>query len=267
MGLVQWSLREKVFFFIVIPLFIILIYLLPSSLKDAFFILSKQTPSILSMFLSNYTHSEFWHLMSNLTFYLIVIYLIMKFETNKLSFYVTLAVLFLIAPFIISFITIAYVPAINSQGFSGIVAGLMGYFMYVAYRYVKDVWKLKADISFVYLLFCTNVLVGVGGYWLTNNLVFTAVLFALFVILIYLNRILLPELVSLLSKKNKELKIHYLITDYPVFALAMIVLFFLPLLIQVTVQDGSVVNAIGHYVGYVIGLAFPLVLIETKILK
>jgi len=269
MSLEQWSKNEKIFWFLGIPLILVLIYILPTSLKETYFILNKQAPSILSLFLSNYTHSELWHLATNLSSYLIVIYLIMQFETNKSCFYKTMAFLFLVVPFIVSFITIMYAPAMNSQGFSGIVAGLMGYFIYITYRHVKDTWKLNADINFVYLMVCANALIGVVGYWLTTNPAFAALLSVLLIGLIYYNRNLLKNIVIILRQKNEELKIkrHGLVQAYVTFTFVLLVLFSLPSLIQVTVQNGSIINAIGHYIGYVAGLTFSLVFIETKFLK
>ncbi|MBS7633643.1 rhomboid family intramembrane serine protease [Candidatus Bathyarchaeota archaeon] len=269
MGLGQWSKNEKIILFLGVPLVIFLIYLVPSNIKDAYFVLNKNNVSVLSMFLSNYTHTDFWHLAANVSVYLIVIYLIFKFETNKSSFYKTIAFLLLILPFIVSVITVIYVPALNSQGFSGIVAGSFGYFMYVTYRHIKDTWKLNADISFISLLLFINVFLGVASYGLTNNSAFAAVLFVLTIGLLLYNRNLLKSIIILLINKHKELNAQHrlLISDYLTFILALVVLFSLHSLIQVTVQNGSVANAIGHYAGYVAGIGFPMLVIETKIWK
>jgi len=270
MSTTQWSQNERWFFLVAIPLILALVYLIPGNIKDAYFILNKNNISILGMFLSNYTHTEFWHFAANVSAYLIAMYLILKFETNKSNFYKTMGFLFLILPLIVSAITAIYVPAPSSQGFSGVVAGLFGYFMYVTYRHVKDTWKLNADINFIYLFLCINTLIGVASYWLTNNPTFAAVLFALAIGLLYYNCHLLKSIIILLKNKAKELKTQHrlLILDCFTFMLSLLVLFFsFPSLIEVTIQNGSVTNAIGHYAGYVAGIGFPLIFIETKIWK
>ncbi len=264
-----WSRNEKIFLFLGIPLILFLIYFIPSNIKDAYFVLNKNNVSILSMFLSNYTHTDFWHLVANVSAYLIVIYLILKFEPNKASFYKAMSFLFIVLPFIVSAITAIYVPVLNSQGFSGVVAGLFGYFMYVTYRYVKDIWKLNADINFIYLFLCINALIGVASYWLANNPAFAAVLFILAIGLLYYNRHLLKSIVVLLRNEEKELKAQRRlpIKECLTFMLALFVLFSLPSLMQVTVQNGGVTNAIGHYVGYIAGIFFPILFIEIKIIE
>lgn len=269
MGALRWNGREKILFFIVIPMILVLIYLLPTNIKDTYFILNKQMPFILNAFLSNYTHSDFWHLIANMGSYIIVIYLLLKFETSKANFYKTVAFLFLIVPFIVSLVTVLYMPTIFSQGFSGVVAGLMGYFMYVTYRHIKDTWKLHADINFIYLMLCANAMVGAGSYWLTNNPLFMALLLFLTIGLAYYNRHLLRNIAILLKNKTRELKTKRvtLIANYVTLTLALAVLFSLPSLIQITIQNGGLANVMGHYAGYLAGIFFPLIAIEPKMPK
>jgi len=265
MGCDLWSTYEKFFFFLVIPLILAIIYLLPLDVKDAYFILHKTNFSILSMFLSNYTHSDFMHLAENLIAYLLVMCLIIKFETNKSNFYKTAGFLFLILPFIIS-ITLLFIPLQNALGFSGIVVGLFGYFVYVTYRYIKDIWKLNAGISFIYLIFCINAFIGVRS-WLVNDLTYLALILLILVslILFYYNCFLIKDIIDLLKLKIQQgLSTCGLLT----FILAVVVLFCsLPLLIQVTFENGNLTNALAHYIGYIFGVFFPVVFLETKIWK
>jgi len=266
MGCDLWSTHEKFFFFLVIPLILAIIYLLPLDVKDAYFILHKTNFSILSMFLSNYTHSDFMHLAENLIAYLLVMCLIIKFETNKSNFYKTACFLFLILPFIISAFTLHFIPTQNAFGFSGIVVGLFGYFVYVTYGYIKDVWKLNADISFIYLIFCINAFIGVRS-WLVNDLTYLALILLILVslILFYYNCFLIKDIIHLLKLKIQQgLSTCGLLT----FILAVVVLFCsLPLLIQVTFENGNLTNALAHYIGYIFGVFFPVIFLETKIWK
>jgi hypothetical protein len=261
----QWSKRDKIILFLLVPLILFLIYLLPSNIKDAYFVLHKNNISILNMFLSNYTHSNFEHLLGNLIGYLITICLIMKFETNKASFYKTMGFLFLILPFIVSTITTIYVPALNSQGFSGIVCGLNGYFIYVIYRYLQNKWKLNANISFVILIFYINGLLGTGDYLLKNNPLKLIVILIILIILSWYNLNLFRGIINFLKNKKKEFRPQnflLILKDFFIFIFTMIFLFSLPLLIQFTAENGNITNIFGHYFGYLGGMLFPIIFIE-----
>jgi len=254
-----WSVAEKIFLFIGVPSLLLLAYSVPSDIKDAYFILHKDDVSITSMFLSNYTHSDFGHLAGNLLGYLIATYLIVKFEKSRANFYRTAWFLFffLILPFVVSAVTVAAIPFQNSQGFSGIVAGLSGYFLYVAYRHVKDSWKLNADINFILLLLFINILIGVilaFDYWLAKCLLLIAVLFAITIYFFYANRRLLSSIISVLTNKRQRF-----FSEVLTFILALLILFSLPFLIQFKVQNGNAANAIAHYAGYIAGVGFPLI--------
>ncbi len=106
MDLENWSRTEKIVIFIIIPAILFLIYITPTEIKEARFILNKDAPSVESLFLSNYTHSKIWHFALNLFLYFVVIYLIMKLETNKSTFHKTFMFIFLGLPFLLSIITL-----------------------------------------------------------------------------------------------------------------------------------------------------------------
>lgn len=275
MGLDQWSKKEKIFLLLAIPLMLFLIYLIPSSIKDAYFILSKNNASIISMFLFNYTHSDFWHLAANLGAYLIVIFLIMKFETSKHEFYKAMAVVFLVLPFIASFATIDFATkynpyALRFQGFSAIVAGLIGYFPYAVYKHIKNNWKVKLDVTFIYLVFLVNSLASGFLYWMANGqeyIVMLIVAFCLYILHYNLGNIC--KIINVLGEKAKNLSKLSLFSRFEgafTFMFAILTLFSLPYLIQATVENGSFSNIIAHYAGYFIGLAFSTILlvIESK---
>ncbi|MCX8199929.1 MAG: hypothetical protein N3G76_00490 [Candidatus Micrarchaeota archaeon] len=264
MGLDDWSAKEKVLLFAGIPLVLCLAYLLPEGLKEAYFILDTHSPSVPSLFLSNYTHSALPHLAVNILFYLITVFLILKLEAGKPRFYTTLVFLLVVAPFLISIFTVMFFPARYVQGFSGIVAGLMGYFVYVVYRHVKETWKLSADISFVCLLFCVNALVALLGYHVHEYIILT--LLIVLAALAYLNRGVLSGIAHILLQKYAGCRATTcsFILEYLTFVFALILLFSLPALIQLTASDAGISNVIGHYAGYTAGFLFPLILFERE---
>ncbi len=151
----------------------------------------------------------------------------------------------------------------------------MGYYLYVAYRYVKNIWKLRVDINFVYLILVTNFLAAGSGYWLRTSPVFVIPLIIIFAWLVYYNFSLLKQLIRILKQKFEEHGfkrcrglIGYVSSTWPLVlhAWAIFLLFPLPFLVQLTFQNGSFTNTIAHYAGYVGGLYFPLLLRATIVM-
>src|SRR5438132_7735905 len=77
------SLHEHLLFFVVIPLLMVFIYFLPTPFKQSYFILYSNSTNPYSLFLSNYTHSAPLHIVSNLTVYFTVMFLLFNIETDK----------------------------------------------------------------------------------------------------------------------------------------------------------------------------------------
>ena len=76
---------DLAFFLLIIPLILISIYILLWLFPqlECIFVLQLSNPTIASIYLSNYAHVSFWHLLDNLIIYCLLIYLI-----NTLSHYV-----------------------------------------------------------------------------------------------------------------------------------------------------------------------------------
>ena len=80
-----WRIQEWLTFFFYVPLSLFLLYLLPSSIKDTF-ILKPSSPTLISIFASNFIHSTLNHLIGNLFFYFWAVFLIFNLEFNKKDF-------------------------------------------------------------------------------------------------------------------------------------------------------------------------------------
>lgn len=154
------SLHEPIAFFLVLPFILTVVFFLPSSLKNTYFILNSMQPNIASAFLSNYTHSDSYHILNNISIYLIAMFLIFNLETDRNRFYTTAGLIFLILPWIISVLTIQYIPnSTANQGLSGLGAALLGYLVYSIYAYLKHKAHININLSFVILAFTANALI------------------------------------------------------------------------------------------------------------
>ncbi len=133
-NLKSWSYFEWIFFFIIIPGILFLIYLLPQNIKDTFLIFdTTQLLRVQTYLVNEYTHSSFDHLFGNVKMYLIAIAAIFLFEDNKRRFKIMTLSALLLVPIIAAGLTIVFWHLIDkntvSQGFSGITAAFMAYAM------------------------------------------------------------------------------------------------------------------------------------------
>lgn len=144
-NLKSWKIREWVFFFIVIPLLLLLIYLLPQEIRDSYFILNtRELWGLQTYFLNSYSHSQLYpHLVSNVGVYLLVLLVVFSLEDNRRRFRVMAGFSFLVVPVITSLLTIGLFHflglGVKSQGFSGIVAA------FIAYAFVSIVLWILGD--------------------------------------------------------------------------------------------------------------------------
>ena len=128
-------------FYFIVPLFLIIVYIMVYLHPELERVLILQTsnPTWISIYLSNFVHTDFWHhLGGNLLSYFILIYLILFFRTDRKKFYINMALFFTVLPVLGSLSTIYYISASSpSFGFSGIVSGLAGYLLYSVYWYIR----------------------------------------------------------------------------------------------------------------------------------
>jgi len=144
-NLKSWTFPEWAFFFVIIPVVLFLIYLIPHEIKDTYFILNTGEPwRLQTYFLNSYTHSQLYpHLVGNVTVYLLALAAVFSFENNRRRFRVMAGCSFVIVPIITSLLTTGLFHflglEVRSQGFSGIVAA------FIAYMFVSIVLWILGD--------------------------------------------------------------------------------------------------------------------------
>lgn len=132
----SWTKYEWIFFFVIVPLFLYFVFLLPQNFKDSYLVLNtSEIFKVQTYILNEYTHSEFSHFIGNVKFYLIAIFVIFAFENDKKRFWTIIGCAFLLVPVIATFLTVIFWNLISrnamSQGFSGITAALTAYALMV----------------------------------------------------------------------------------------------------------------------------------------
>lgn len=263
-NLSHWKKIDFFILFLLIPFCWILIYLLPDIIKDSYFILHPQTLFIPQILLSNYTHSSWSHLVSNLIMYLLIMFLIVNFEPNRRYFYNFLIILFFIISCILSTISIILLPTLSTQGASGIIAGLLGYAAFASYRYLKIRLNVQFSNYFVGLIILCNAL----ALWIYLPRTVNEIFFVIFTLIIvlgilinfYYSRAGFVQILAIIQQKtSKERPIG--LSFYWIFLLSLLVLAYIGLIILVPInpiQNGVLLNTVVHYFGYVSGLLVPI---------
>jgi hypothetical protein len=132
-NLKSWTQPEWVLFFLIIPAFLLFIYLFPHEIRESYFILNTEEPwKLQTWFLNSYTHSQLYpHLVSNGIVYLFALFAIFSFENNRRRFWLMAGISFLLVPFIASVLTIGLFHfvgiGVRSQGFSAVAAAFLAY--------------------------------------------------------------------------------------------------------------------------------------------
>lgn len=257
-----WNIYDFIFFFIIIGAILTIIFLLPEKIKY-YFILQPSNNTLISIFLSNYTHMDFNHFIGNLIIYWIIILLLLNLETNKKLFYEVSACLFIILPFISSLAVIYYLTRFSSFGFSAIVSGFMGYLIYAVYNYLKNIYKFKLNYQFPFLILSINLTIIVIFNLQNVPLLLIITLIAINTILIFIHLENIKQIVKIIkSKFNHPVKKRCTeIFNISFFLMVFVFLFSLPLLIpSEIVKEQMKINILSHYVGYCFGALIPFFL-------
>ena len=259
-----WKKKDYFIFLILIPAVLLLTYLLPENIQN-YLTLHVSAPSLFSIFFSNYVHVDLLHFLGNLLSYLIVIFLLFNLETNKNIFYKSSFLIFIILPFISSFLVIRYLPSAlpPSLGFSAIVAAFMGYLVYSAFAYIKKYYCPQTNIFLIYLILIINLMM--VAYNLSTPDIFQIIIVLILVILFYFNRIVIKEVGKqmVIKFKNRLTQnlIKSLVYNYLLFLASFYFIFFLPYLIPSKIILGkSIINIFAHYIGYLFGLFVPIII-------
>ncbi|MEM5871510.1 MAG: hypothetical protein QW051_01420 [Candidatus Aenigmatarchaeota archaeon] len=260
----KWKLKDYLIFFFIVPLILFAIYLTPYEIKQNF-ILSVSSPTIQSIFISNYTHSEFYHLVYNLILYFLIIFLIFNIETDRKMFHKFSFVSFLILPLInglfILYLIPIFLPQIKFvQGFSTILTAFIAYILFCSYTYVKNSWKLKLNQTFFWLLVSINLLLAIVLEWFDIRIFIPIAIILFFSIYININAI--KEIFCHLKNSYKNEKNTFVLAYKTIiFILILFFIFSLPFAIPKNfISESGFTNIFSHYIGYVFGVFAPLFL-------
>jgi hypothetical protein len=280
-NLQKWNIIEWIFFFIVIPVIFAFIYFIPQNYKGSFFILNPQNLFYPSLFLNAFTHSTPIHLLANLTSYLMAIFLIFNFESNKKYLYNFIVILCIPISIALSIVSMIILPTFTGQGASGIIAGLMGYSVYASYKYFRDVQKIKFNVNFLWLIFLINAI----SLWyylprVVNQLIFWVIfgiIILLILVLFYSQMTGFKQIITRVQKNINDLNLDLKIFDlnsfktefnsivifiYWVLLVSLLIVVYIGLIILVPTnpwQAGGLTNTIVHYLGFMFGLFAPTI--------
>lgn len=253
--------EEFLFYLIIVPSILVLIYLLPNWISDIFR-LNLNQPNFISLFFSNYTHQNLMHLLGNLGGYFLLVILILNLDPNKKEFHWFSTFAFLIFPFVIypiiklSFNLFKITNFPPTLGFSGIVALFNGYFIYCLYKYLKTNAFRNLKLSFVLFLLTFNIVI----WGLFNNFYLALTSLILLALLIFMNLAAIKHLIIFLNSKLFLIKGQNKINlkNFVIFMLILIPLVSLITLVpKELISNGSIINTPVHFFSLLIGVFLP----------
>ncbi len=261
----HWSTYDFFVFFILIPVLLFSYFFIPPEFRG-FFTLEFGHPTLISMYLSNFAHADYAHYLDNITLYFVLVYLFFNIEISKRRFYILSAVFLLVAPFVVSGVSIVRPPfedVQNSMGFSGVVSAYLGYLPVVVYYRLKESYSLRLNPTFVLIFIILSF-----ALWMLGNPRAPAYLKLFFLasagFLILINREPLAAVYSIIEEKRTTIRasknlMRALRASF-VFSATVVFLVF-PIQIIVPLQFSSthyLPNWVAHYAGYCFGVAAGL---------
>jgi len=256
-----WTNWDWFIFFEFIPFLLILFYLMSPLLKNHF-VLVPLKPTIVSIFFSNYFHTDFWHFFQNLLSYIVVLFLIFNIERDKNVFYKSSLLTFTLLPILSSLyiviIAIYRIPNFSpTLGFSAILSAFSGYLIYAIYSFAKRFVE-ELDFNFFLLLLTINFIVLPFNLQSTPLLVMLPLVYGL---LILKSWIKIKALSQKLNAKYRRLPPNSAIRKYywilSVLLLTAILSFASASIPEKIVVGNTVINTISHYLGYLFGGFIP----------
>ena len=256
-------------YFLLIPYILTAIYLMSSNLKDILMLYPK-SPTFVSILGSNFLHTNFSHFIGNIGSYLIIIPFIFMFDaiSNKKMLFINLPLLFFILPAISSILTItafSYLGVnIPAEGFSAIVAGLLGYLAFSFLNFVKRYYKLDFKRSIFqllwFILFINLMIIPAiyGDYLISIALVPLAIIF-----LFYTREDYIKIIQLILRLKHENIVAYVILVVCGLFIIGFGSLGLYPQTIKI---EGSFTNILAHYVGYTFGFMVPA-FVSEKIIR
>lgn len=254
-----------IFYFLIIPGLLVTIFLFSDSL-DQLLSLYVLHPTLYSIIGSNYLHTDFFHLISNILLYLLVMPFIFFFDyrTNKKMLYVNMILLFMMLPLVTSLLNIMsfslYEITLPIKGFSAIAAGIVGYIAYSLLHYIREHHKVvfkRSVFQLMWLIISINLLMISVIY--RYHLVTIVILFLIIVSLMntYHDYLRIIRTIQLIEFRPRTILLFGFF-----FSLLTVVTAFFPGEVQ---QGETLVNIYAHYTGYIFGLTVPAIISEYKI--
>lgn len=263
-NLFSWKKSDYLIFYVLVPIVLIFVFMLPSTITDQFF-WNPQNPTLISAFMSHYSHANLEHLLGNVMIYLLIVFLIFNIEASKNTFRKMSTMIFLAFPFLLSYTAMLLSP-MGGLGFSGLGAAFLGYLPYSAYNYIKKKQKIPLTSSFMMLVLLLNFSLMIMT-WNNISIDVYIMVFAGILLMLYTCRKGLASIINLVRKEGKKLNKNRFFYSYStIIALLVFVFSFaLPLLVpQNTVQDGQNTNILVHYLGYCFAIALVSILEVAK---
>lgn len=232
----SWTFHYWLFFYGAIPFVLLIIALLSSALPTEifrlYFIQNQANFFSISTYVSNFSHMNISHLVTNLILYIISITVIFIFEENKKRLFICTVFFLTIVPIVGAYLTqliweIAH--AINGQnfGFSAITIAYTGYALYIFIKW----FYVNSILGFAFKCSESEIINSIRN--------------------------------TLSMKEQSAEKIHhniFFIVIFFLFGLIMInIMKFGIEAGQYTQSSAGISNGIGHFQGFILGLLTPTV--------
>lgn len=238
-----------------------LVYLLPKPFQRSL-MLDFADPSILNLWTSAYVHRGFRHFSGNLSAYIILIslnYLLLVLANERDYFRsVFFAFLFLLPP-VIAILNIVLIGRGNGAGFSGVDSALVGLLIVSVAVFLNK--RVSEDISpkhgvvllLVAFAVITETYAGIPGA--------VAILFVSGVLAVYDATQIGVEEVRTAARKVYSMPGHF---ELALFASFVFLISPWALFPRAIAEDGTVVNILSHYLGFVFGFFGPAIYWRIK---
>lgn len=241
--------RERIAVLFGPPLLLLFVSLLPQSVQESW-TLYLASPTLESVYLSNFVHTDGLHLLRNVIAYLFLVSVLLPlavFADWKRELYVTSLFFFIAVPFVVSYYSIWMLRGTSAEtlvGFSGINSAFLGLLPVLLFAFLQRC--VSSNIQLHYGLAPVALELAVIMFaWsgITIPAVSLCVLGLAGVALVY--GVTHGEWDGLLS------------SDANLLLVSVAVLAFAVLPFRILVDVGPGVNVYGHFIGFVVGFLFP----------
>jgi hypothetical protein len=215
--------------------------------------------------MSNYTHFTIDHILGNMIFYLLFIFIIFNLEKHKNNFYISSIFGFIFLPFIVYYLQKVTFPYFNislehSIGFSAITSFFAGYVIFATYSYIKN-YLPEINYKFINFILFLNIAFWalIGNYIKIMLLAFSLVVLSVLFDKTHFKKILIhiKEEIIFSNIGNNKKRICQILF----FSLLIGVLLIMPSLIPNNIKIGNnTINIVAHFLGYIFGIYAPLII-------